>query len=94
MPPNPLVNESGAYVKSLAVDHTLAIKRNCISKDFIFAILERNGWALTDNVISADIDAEDGNFYFARLKDFSTVTMDDGCLVSLQIAISSPREAS
>ncbi|MFN3440569.1 MAG: hypothetical protein ACK41V_22935 [Acidovorax sp.] len=90
--PKPLTNEALAvYLNSITIDRELAIKRNCIRRQTVSEILERNGWILTEHPLSADIDAEEGNFYFARLKDFSTVTADGGCVVSLQIGAPLPR---
>lgn len=84
--PNPLTQESlTAYTQVAVAEFEAAIKRNCIEKNFIFSLLQRNGWALTQQPLSADPDATDGNFGFTRMKDFSTVTMARGCLVGVMI---------
>lgn len=84
--PNPLTQESlTSYTQVAVAEFEAAIKRNCIEKHLIFGVLQRNGWALSSQSLSADPDATDGNFYFARMKDFSTITMDRGCLVEVMI---------
>jgi len=84
--PEPLTNEVLAiYLNEHFTDHELAIKKNCIKKHAVYKILEQNGWTLTDHPLSSEIDEEDGNFYFVRLKGLSTVTTEGDCVISLKI---------
>ncbi len=84
--PTPLTDDSlKEHTKLIFADHQAALKKHCIDKNAMFSVLQRNGWALSNNPLSADLQDEDGNFYFFRFKDVATITMEEGCLAQLQI---------
>ena len=84
-PSNPIEESINIFAKQVVDAQDASRKKHCVRWPQILAIVQSNGWTMYEHPLAGEVEADDGNFYFKRLGDLSTITMDEGCLTAMEI---------